>query len=151
MLGFTIPELHDKGKKVQCEDRVKYLRRVFFWSKMISDKKEGDMGRMMISVFIVLVVVVVMAGGAFAEGPGKGQRKGQGKETGSVVSQAVHKAQAEGLKGKDIASAAHKAIEERKAEREKEDLEIKEKMKEKHPKLHKGHKKYMKNKEKKFF
>ena len=76
------------------------------------------MGNRVTFIFIVLLVMGLVAGEAFAKGPGKGRAIGPKKKTGNVVSQAVHKAQDEGLKGKDIAAAAHKAIEERKEGKE---------------------------------
>jgi len=41
------------------------------------------------------------------------------KEAGNIVSQAAHAAQAQGLKGRDLAAKVHEAIRQRKQEREK--------------------------------
>lgn len=94
------------------------------------------MKKALLVLVVVIGIVFVLAGTSFAE------KGGQGK--GSSVSKAVHQAQSEGLKGKDIAGAAHEAIEERKEGKE-EDMEEKkeekgEKHKEKHSKRHKNHK-----------
>ena len=64
------------------------------------------------------------------------KEKEQDKETGNVVSQAAHKAQAEGLKGEDLAAKVHEAIEERKESREKGEGAVSEEKAKKH-KMHK--------------
>ena len=78
------------------------------------------MGNRVTFIFIVLLAMGLAAGDAFAKGPGKGRAISPKKKTGNVVSQAVHKAHAEGLKGKDVAAAGHKAIGEMKEGKEEE-------------------------------
>lgn len=87
---------------------------------LCKDKGGMIMGRMILVSFTAALVVVFAAGISFAKGPGTGRTRGPGKDTGSAVSQAVHKAQAESLKGRDIAEAAHKAIGERKEGRQED-------------------------------
>lgn len=54
------------------------------------------------------------------------------QEAGNVVSQAAHMAQAQGLKGKELAAKVHEAIQQRKAERERlKEREKREKEKQK--------------------
>ncbi len=89
--------------------------------------------------FAMLLVIGLAPGAVFAKNPGKGPGKGQG----SVVSQAVHKAHEEGLKGEGIAAAAHKAIEERNEGREK-GAAVKGKTGKKHRMAHKQGKKHKK-------
>lgn len=80
------------------------------------------MGRIRLFGFVIVLVIAFAAtGAAIAGDSGEEEEKG-------AVSQAVYKAQAEGLKGQDIAEAAHKAI----AERKKAPKKVKKAKKEYH-------------------
>ena len=70
----------------------------------------------------LLVLAFVMCFSLMASTPSFAEEKGVSsestpKETGNVVSKAVHEAQAEGLKGQELAGRAHQAIQERKETR----------------------------------
>lgn len=73
------------------------------------------LARFFAAAFIITAASAVLA-----------KEKGDEKTTGNVVSQAVHKAQQEGLKGQELAAQAHEAIEQRKEAKEAERFKVKE-------------------------
>lgn len=71
-------------------------------------------------IAVVFILTAFIGSYAFAKG------ESAGKGTGNIVSQAAHKAQSKGLKGKELAEEVHEAIETRKEGKEEEIEEKKE-------------------------